>query len=42
MMFNRIASYNKMAVFVSKGRPVDVVYLSFRKAFDSVSHSTVI
>ena len=36
-MFNKIASYNKMTVSVSKGRPVDVAYLSVRKAFDSVS-----
>lgn len=30
-MFNKIASYNKMTASVSKGRPVDVAYLTLGK-----------
>jgi len=35
---NLIASYNVMTGWVDEGRAVDVVYLYFSKAFDTVSH----
>ena len=37
-----IAFYDEMAGLVDKGRAVDVVYLDFSKAFDTVSHNIFI
>ena len=37
-----IAFYKKMIGVVDKGRAVDVVYLDFRKAFDSMTHNILI
>ena len=38
-MTNTIASCDVMTGWVAEGTLVDVVYLDFRKAFDTVSHS---
>ena len=35
---NLIAFYNDMTGWIDEGRAVDVVYLEFSKAFDTVSH----
>ncbi|PKU46837.1 rna-directed dna polymerase from mobile element jockey- hypothetical protein [Limosa lapponica baueri] len=37
-----IAFYNGMTGWIDEGRVVDVVYLDFSKAFDTVSHSILI
>ena len=34
--------YNEMASLVDEGRVIDVVYLNFSKAFDTVSHNILI
>lgn len=39
---NSIAFYDEMTVLVDDGIEVDVVYLSFSKAFDTISHDICI
>ncbi|KAK4806968.1 hypothetical protein QYF61_027335 [Mycteria americana] len=39
---NLITFYNKVTLSVEVGREVDVVYLDFRKAFNTVSHSLLL
>ena len=38
-MLNLISFYDKVTHLVDEGKAVDVVYLHFSKAFDTVSHS---
>jgi len=39
---NLIAVYDGMTSWVGEGRAVDVVYLNFSKAFDTVSHNILL
>jgi len=39
---NLIAFYNGMTGWVEEGRAVDVVYLDFSKAFNTVSHNILL
>jgi len=39
---NLIAFYGAMTGWVDEGRAVDVVYLDFTKAFDTVSHNILL
>ena len=38
-MTNLITLYVVMSSFIDEGRVVDIVYLDFSKAFDTVSHN---
>ena len=40
-MTNLIASYEDVTRWIDDGKAVDVVYLDFSRAFDTVSHSIV-
>lgn len=39
---NLTASYDWVAHLLDEGKAMDVVYLDFRKAFDTVSHSILL
>ncbi|GAB0203970.1 hypothetical protein GRJ2_002862600 [Grus japonensis] len=39
---NLISFYDKMTCLVGEGKAVDVVYLDFTKAFDTISHSILL
>ena len=41
-MTNLISFYDLVTRLVDEGKAVDVVYLHFSKAFDTVSHSTLL
>ena len=40
-MSNKLV-YDKITQLVDQRKPVDVIFLDFSKAFDSVSHSTLL
>lgn len=37
-----ISFYDQVTILMDEGKPVDVVYLAFCKAFDKVSHSILL
>lgn len=41
-MTNLVAFYDEMTIWVDKAKAVEVVYLYFSKAFDTVSYSILI
>lgn len=40
-MTNLVAFYNEVTSLVDKWKAVDVVYLKFNKAFDTISHNNI-
>ena len=41
-MTNLISCYGRVTLLVDEGKAVDVIYVDFCKAFDSVSHSILL
>lgn len=41
-LMNIIAFYDKVTHLVDQGRPVDVIFMDFSKAFDTISHSILL
>ena len=39
---NLVSFYDKVTCLVNEGKAVDIVYLDFSKAFDTVSHGTLL